>query len=440
MALKLYNTLGRKIEPFRPLRGKTVRLYTCGPTVYDYAHIGNLRTYIFEDILKRTLLINGWRVKHIMNITDVDDKTIRRSKAARKNLKEFTERYTQEFFSDIKKLNILSASTFPRATDHIPEMIAMIAKLIKKGYAYEAADGIYFDISRYKNYGKLSGVAKRELKAGARVNTDEYAKNEAKDFALWKKKKGAEPSWPSPFGEGRPGWHIECSAIAVKYLGLPIDIHAGGVDLIFPHHENEIAQSEGAFGKKFARFFLEGEHLMVERKKMSKSLDNFLTLRDFISRGFDPLDFRYFVLGTHYRKPLSFSWKALEGAKIARNRISGAIVNKSSKKDASLKKAMLEAVNNDLGTPKALAIFWQAAGDGISKSFALWADHIFGLGIKNSLTAHTKTPAEILALARSREMLRKEKRWKEADEIREKIEKSGFKIQDTTKGAVIHKI
>src|SRR3989344_4030167 len=256
--VRLYNFLTRKKEVFRPLRKDWVGLYTCGPTVYNYAHIGNLRTYIFEDVLRRTMEYAGYKIKHVMNITDVDDKTIRDSSAAGESLKKFTEFYTKEFFKDLKSLNILPALEYPLATKHIPLMIKLIEKLLEKRLAYKIGGSVYFDVSKFKYYGKLSRLKKRDLKIGARVDTDEYAKKSGEDFVLWKAKKENEPFWDSPFGKGRPGWHIECSAMSMKYLGASFDIHAGGVDLLFPHHENEIAQSEAATGKKFARYFIEG--------------------------------------------------------------------------------------------------------------------------------------------------------------------------------------
>ncbi len=280
-SLKLYNTLSRKKQVFRPLRDKKVGLYACGPTVYDYAHIGNLRTYIFEDVLRRTLKHNGYRVKQVMNITDIDDKIIKRSQKEKKNIYKITKPLTKIFFGDLRKLNIEKAEVYPRATAHIKEIIKLIQILLKKGFAYHGKDkSIYFKISKFKKYGRLSGLKKRELKIGARIEADEYNKNQARDFVLWKAKKQGETFWPSPFGNGRPGWHIECSAMSMKYLGNTLDIHAGAVDLIFPHHENEIAQSEAATGKKFVNYWVEGEHLSVDGRRMAKSLNDCYTLRD----------------------------------------------------------------------------------------------------------------------------------------------------------------
>src|SRR3989344_3562907 len=437
MSLRLFNTFTRKKEIFRPARKGEVKFYACGPTVYDYVHVGNLRTFIFEDILRRTLELNGHKVKLVMNITDIDDKTIRGAKKAGKSLKEFTSFYEKGFFGDIKRLNILPAFKYPRATEHISEMKKIINLLLKKKYAYETEDGIYFDISKFKKYGRLSGLKQKEparpaggLKSGARISVDEYSKDQAEDFALWKKK--------SPPVGGHPGWHIECSAMSIKYLGLPIDIHAGGIDLIFPHHENEIAQSEAAYGIKFARFFVEGEHLLIEKKKMSKSLGNLFTLRDLETKGFEPLDFRYLVLTAHYRSPLSFSWKALEGARQARLKLQERAREAKARKkksDGSFCKEFLARLNDDLNMPRALALLWKEA-----KSYEdlLCADEVLGLGLKNLKKA--AVPPRVKALLVKREALRREKKWGQADRIREEIMKLGFKVQDMPEGSQVIKI
>lgn len=464
--LKLYNYLTRKKEPFRPLKKGVVGLYTCGPTVYYYAHIGNLRTYVFEDVLRRALEFSGLRVRHVMNLTDVDDKTIRDAKKARKTLKAFTELYAQEFFKDIKRLHILPAWKYPRATRHIQEMIALIRKLLAKHLAYLAEDGAYFSISRFKPYGKLSNVKQRKLKSGARVAADLYTKDEVRDFALWKLKKPGEPSWSSPFGQGHPGWHIECSAIAMKYLGPTFDIHAGGIDLLFPHHENEIAQSEGATGKPFVRYFVEGEHLMIEGKKMSKSLGNVYTLNDLIKKGSDPIDFRYFLLGAHYRTPLNFTWKALSAARSARLGISnslerlrrGPFGGTLRDEDEVLKvvsvseRKFRDALENDLNTPKALAILNELLHYGnalrdrglltrraakVLEATVYEFDRVFGLNLK--ARPSRSIPPAVAKLVAKREALRASKRWQEADKIREKILKLGYTIEDAPAGPAIKK-
>ncbi|MEM7825323.1 MAG: cysteine--tRNA ligase, partial [Candidatus Aenigmatarchaeota archaeon] len=318
MSLKLYNTLTRKKEVFKPIRKNEVRMYTCGPTVYDFAHIGNFRTYVWQDILKRWLLYKGFRVIHVMNITDIDDKTIKGSRSQGISLKEFTEKYTEAFFKDSESLNLLPANFYPRATQHIKEIVELIKILIRKGYAYKSEDGsIYYNISKFKSYGKLSKLKIKELKAGARVKLDSYTKEEAYDFALWKAwdPEDGDVFFETDIGKGRPGWHIECSAMSMKYLGETFDIHTGGVDLIFPHHENEIAQSEAATGKKFVKYWLHAEHLIVEGRKMSKSLGNFYTLRDLIGKGYNPISIRYLLLSTHYKQQLNFTFESLESAK-----------------------------------------------------------------------------------------------------------------------------
>ena len=319
--IKLFNTLSGKKEMFKPFKGKTAQIYTCGPTVYNYAHLGNLRTYVFEDILRRALEINGYKIKQITNITDVEDKIIKKARQEKKEISQITRPYEKIFFEDLEKLNIEKAERYPRATEHIKEIINLISVLMKKGFAYQVEDkSVYFKISKFKNYGKLSRLKKR--RAVGRIDSDEYKKDDVQDFVLWKSAKSNEPFWSSPWGAGRPGWHIECSAMSMKYLGKTLDIHAGGVDLIFPHHENEIAQSEAATGKKFSKFWIHGEHLLVDGEKMSKSLGNIFTLRDFEKNNVNFLAFRYLLLGTHYRKKLNFTWQSL---KAAQNALSGGL-------------------------------------------------------------------------------------------------------------------
>ncbi|OGF52251.1 cysteine--tRNA ligase [Candidatus Giovannonibacteria bacterium RIFCSPLOWO2_02_FULL_43_11b] len=436
MPLRLFNALSRKKEIFKPSKGKSVSFYACGPTVYNYVHIGNLRTSIFNDLLRRVLELSGYKVKEIMNITDVDDKTIKGSRDAGQPIKDFTRYYEKEFLSDVKSLNIIPATKYTRATEHIKEMVDIIKILLEKEYAYKSGDGVYFDISKFKSYGKLSRLKKQNLKTGARVNNDEYEKDSARDFALWKFKKEDEPSWPSPFGSGRPGWHVECSAMSVKYLGMPIDIHTGGVDLIFPHHENEIAQSEAAYGKKFVRFFVEGEMMSVEGHKMSKSLKNTFTLRDLGACGFEPLDFRYLTLTAHYRSPLSFTWGSLSAARNARKNLAEKTLAAPKSDKKVLRKFwedFLSAVNDDLNIPKALALVWKAVG----KDEILFADKILGLGLGK--LKKIKAGAKLEKLIKEREVLRSEKKWREADSIRNKILAEGYIIEDTPMGARIKK-
>lgn len=319
--IKFFNTLSGRKEEFQPLIPGQVRLYTCGPTVYDYAHIGNFRAYVFEDLLKRFLVFMGFQVTHVMNITDVDDKTIRGAAGQGVSLEAFTRKYIDAFFEDIRTLRIAPADYYPRATEHIPEMVAMVKGLLEKGFAYEKDGSYYFSIARFPGYGKLSKIDIEALQPGQRVDTDEYEKESVHDFALWKARKEGEPFWETEIGPGRPGWHIECSAMSSKYLGETFDIHCGGVDNIFPHHENEIAQSEALSGKTFVRYWLHCHHLVVDGEKMSKSKGNQYTLRDLLARKVDPLALRFLLLSTHYRKTLNFTFDALAQAQSSLKRI-----------------------------------------------------------------------------------------------------------------------
>lgn len=449
--LNFYNTLSRKKEIFKPVRKDGVGLYTCGPTVYNFVHIGNLRTYIFQDILKRALLYSGLHVRHVMNLTDVDDKTIQGARASGESLKIFTRRYEKIFKEDLKKLAIVSPEKFIRATEHIPAMIKTIALLLKKGAAYQKEGSVYFDISKFTPYGKLARLDVKGLHAGARVDADEYEKDEVRDFVLWKAVKKDEPSWQAPFGRGRPGWHIECSAMSLEYLGQPFDIHTGGVDLVFPHHENEIAQAEAAYGKQFVRFWMHGEHLLVDGEKMSKSLGNIFTLRDVESRGFSPTAFRYLVLGAHYRSKLNFTWDSLASAQHSYERLSRFILELKKKRGNTLaaenalykfQKRFDTAISDDLNTPKALSVLWEMihAYNATPIRFnpksvreALYDfDRILGLGLRS--VKREKIPARVAALAERREKLREEKKWKEADVLRTEMERLGWHIEDTSEG------
>ena len=320
--LKVYNTLINKIEEFKAMEDGKIGLYTCGPTVYDFAHIGNFRSYVFEDLVKRYLLYLGYDVDHIMNITDIDDKTIRKSNQLGVTLNEVTDQYIQSFYEDIEKLNIIKADKYPRATEHIDEMIELIDRLKANGLVYTKGNSVYFSIDKYKDYGKLANISRENLQSGTGTDSDEYEKDNVQDFVLWKGKKEGEPSWDTKYGDGRPGWHLECSAMSMKYLGEQFDIHMGGVDNIFPHHENEIAQAEGATGKKFVNFWVHCQHLIVDNQKMSKSLGNFYTLRDLMEKGYDPLAIRYLLIATHYRKLLNFTFEGLDMAKQSLKRIS----------------------------------------------------------------------------------------------------------------------
>jgi cysteinyl-tRNA synthetase len=314
VAIRFYNTLPGKVEEFVPLEPGKVRMYACGPTVYDYAHIGNYRTFVFQDILRRHLHNRGYQLTHVMNVTDVDDKTIRNAQAAGMSLRYYTDEYIREFHVDRELLNIETPEVIARATDHVPDMVKLIQTLEEKGFAYRSEGSIYFRVNKFPGYGKLSKIDLEGMRAGARVDSDEYDKANARDFVLWKAAKEGEPSWETPLGPGRPGWHIECSAMSMKYLGETFDIHSGGGDLAFPHHENEIAQSEAATGKPFVRYWLHSEHLIVDGKKMSKSLGNYYTLRNLIEKGYKPSAVRYLLASVPYRKPFNFTFDGLHQA------------------------------------------------------------------------------------------------------------------------------
>jgi cysteinyl-tRNA synthetase len=461
--LKFHNTLSRKIEEFQPLTDGRVRMYTCGPTVHNYIHIGNLRTFIFEDLLRRTLKHLGYQVTQVMNITDIDDKTIKGSQAQGITLNEFTAPYIRAFFDDLKTLNIEPAEVYPRATEHIPEMVALIERLAAKGLTYDAEDGIYFPIARFPHYGRLSGFDINQVKVGARVSQDQYDKEDARDFALWKKEKPGEPAWDAPFGRGRPGWHIECSAMSMKYLGETFDIHTGGVDNIFPHHENELAQSEGATGKPLARYWLHSEHLMIEGEKMAKSLHNFYTLRELLDKGNAPMAIRYLLLSTHYRKRLSFTYEGLEGAqsvirrfsdlKLRLNEVIQAGGKKKGHKPLSTalgvqKQAFDSALEDDLSISPALAAVFEvmrvanisleegtisAEQAQSALEFLATVDKV--LGIMGVDQAEERLPQEILDLVEKREQARQARNYKLADELRKRIETQGYLLEDTPQGA-----
>ena len=447
--MELFNTYSRKKEEFKPLKDNLVTIYACWPTVYDYAHIGNLRTYIFEDILKRAFESNGFAVKHIMNITDVDDKTIKKSGANKSKLAELAKKFEDEFISDIKKLNIELPEKFTRATEYIEQMAVLIKGLLDKGVAYKASDGsIYFSISKFKDYGKLSHLDKEGIKAGARVNQDEYDKENPADFVLWKAwdENDGDIYWQTKLGKGRPGWHIECSAMSCAELGDTIDIHAGAVDLIFPHHENEIAQSEAVTGKQFVRFWIHGEHLLVDGKKMAKSENNFYTLADIEKKGFDPLDFRYLCLGAHYRSKLNFTWEGLEAAKNARERLKKNLSNLSKQnnlsalRNLSCVKNFQQKIFDDLDTPGAMAVMWEmirdekvSSEDKISNIAGF--DKVLGLGLLEQ--KEEKIPEEVMELIKKREQARDDKNFELSDKLRTEIEDKGYRVEDTDLGTSI---
>lgn len=455
--LKLYNTLTRKKEIFRPLKKNYVKIYTCGPTVYDFAHLGNFRAYLAADLLKRYLQYKGFQVKQVMNITDVDDKTIRNSRKEKIPLKKFTEKYIQAFFEDLKVLNIRPADFFPRATDHIKEMVFLIKQLLQKGFAYQSEDGsIYYNISKFKEYGKLAKINIKQKKNKSRLKQDDYKKEKADDFALWKAwdKKDGDVYWETEWGKGRPGWHIECSAMSMKYLGRHFDIHTGGIDLIFPHHENEIAQSEAATGKKFVNYWFHNEWLLVAGKKMSKRLGNFYTLRDILKKGCSPLSLRYFLLATHYRQPLNFTFQALEGAKNSLEKIQETFfdlkeTNHFGKKRIDLKKYQNQfekALDDDLNISPALAAIFELIKE-INKnknqltaqslqeilSFFRKIDSVLGL-LKEK---REEIPPEVLVLVKEREKARQIKNWALADRLREEIREKGYLLEDRPEGTRI---
>ncbi len=461
MGFRVYNTLSRKVEDFAPLKEGLVGLYTCGPTVYNYAHIGNFRAYIFEDLLRRHLQFAGYRVNQVMNLTDVDDKTIRGAREQGLPLRDFTAIYKKAFFDDLKTLNIEPAEQYPAATDHVPEMIELIRILEEKGYAYRSEDGsVYFSIAKFKEYGKLAHLDMSGLQAGARVAQDEYEKENLADFALWKAwdEVDGEVVWDSPWGRGRPGWHIECSAMSMKYLGESFDIHTGGVDNIFPHHEDEIAQSEAVTGKPFAKYWMHCAHLGVEGRKMSKSLGNFYTLRDLLDRGFTGREIRYALMATHYRQGLNFSFEALLSARAALARVdefrsrmrstaASAVASSEAPSDwvDLALKTFSEALDDDLNISKALAALFDLIHDGNKRMDAGTVSPAAAASAEACLNEMDRVLAllepedaaldqELLDLARQRQEARKNKNWAEADRIRDVLASQGWEVQDTAEG------
>ena len=455
--MKVYNTLDREKEEFTPISGNLVRMYSCGPTVYSYAHIGNMRTYIFMDLLRRSLRYCGYKVKGVMNITDVghllsdgDEGEDKMQKAARKEGKtpwEIAAFYTDAFFKDIDALNVGRPEIIAKATDHIPEMIEFVKGLLEKGYAYEISDGIYFDIGKFPGYGKLSGQTVDEKEAGARVEENSEKRHPA-DFALWKKAdKNHIMQWESPWGMGFPGWHIECSAMGKKYLGEVFDLHTGGIDAVPVHHENEIAQNEALAGKKTVNYWMHGEFMMVDGGKMSKSLGNVYTVSDLKKKGYLPLDFRYFCLNAHYRKKLNFTFEGMDAAHTSYERLRNALYAHKMSAEATdpqviadLAKKFKEAVEDDMNIPFALGVLWEAVKLPKSKDIyklALDFDKVLGLSL-DKVTAPApekiEMPAEIAALAEARFAAKKEKNWAEADRIRNEIAEKGYVIKDTKDG------
>lgn len=486
MALKLFNTLSRSVQEFAPLdpAGKKVGLYCCGPTVYDFAHIGNWRTFVFADLVRRVLEFSGYEVKHVMNITDVEDKIIKRVRENKTTLREFTGKFEAAFFEDLKTLNCLSPHQTPRATEHIPEIIALIEKLLARGVAYQANDGsVYFSIEKYRgcrcHYGQLQKLDFDKLRVGERVAADEYDKEAVADFALWKARvpDDGDVFWPSPWGEGRPGWHIECSAMSMKALGETFDLHLGGEDLKFPHHEDEIAQSEGATGRPFVKHWMHGAFLLVEGKKMSKSLGNFFTLRDLLAKGFTGREIRYLLLTAHYRETFNFTLDGLHGAKTALARIDECVGklreiagNITVAPQAKLVEQFSIALADDLNISAAWAAVFEwvremnswydlqviaefkdlkadktkiesrktTLAQKAAAELAAWQklDSVLGVGAKTEV----EIPAELTALLDARQAARQTKDFKKSDALRDELKAKGWLIEDTPKGPKLKRI
>ncbi len=466
MAIRFYNTLTRKVEEFIPLKKGQVSLYTCGPTIYNTPHIGNLRTFVFEDLLHRWLEYRDYQVHHVMNLTDIDDKTIKNSIQRKMSLKEYTDIYRKEFFDSIQALNFKTAEHYPAATEYIPEMIKLVEGLLEKGFAYDAPDGVYYKVSAFNEYGKLSHMDKSSLKAGAsgRMSRDEYTKDEVSDFALWKKwtPEDGDVKWSAPFGEGRPGWHIECSAMSMKLLGETLDIHCGGVDNMFPHHENEIAQSEAFTGKKFVNYWLHSVHLMVDGEKMAKSKGNFYTIRDISEKGYSARVLRYALITTHYRKPLNFTFDLLKQAESSLKRIDDFIfdlknVAKTGSKDAGLSGALSKAaagfeasLDDDLNISEAMAALFElisyyydnkasAVRENIPEilSFLEKADSV--LGFIKTESKDTLSPEEE-KLLQERADAKQNKDYARADAVRARLLELGIEVRDTKDGVVWKRI
>lgn len=461
MELRFFNTMERRVMPFVPVRPGEAGMYTCGPTVYNYAHIGNFRAYMFEDLLRRTLEFAGYRVKQVMNLTDVDDKTIRDSRKAGLPLNDFTAKYKKAFFEDLKTLHIEPAEVYPAATDHIPQMIRLISVLMDKGFAYQAEDkSIYFSIEKFADYGKLARIDRENQRSGVRVSTDEYAKDSVADFALWKAwdEQDGDVVWDSPWGKGRPGWHIECSAMSTEYLGESFDIHTGGIDNMFPHHEDEIAQTEAATGKKWVNYWLHCAHLMVDGEKMSKSLGNFYTLRDLTEKGWKGREIRWVLIGAHYRKKLNFTLDSLAQARETLtkfdeffDRMRGTEQDgDGSEAEAavvSASAAFTAAVADDLNISEALAAMFELlrAGNRLADEGTLSKpgaerileafrkfDTVIG-ALEVDAVRSCEIPAEIVRLAEERKAARLAKNFAESDRLRDEIAKLGYTVEDQPK-------
>lgn len=471
MALKLFNTRTRSVQEFVPLdaTGNRAGMYCCGPTVYDYAHIGNWRTFVFGDLVRRYLEFRGYAVQHVMNITDVEDKIIKRVRESGQSLRLFTARFEDAFFEDALALNCRKPHQTPRATEHIPEIISLIEKLVQRGIAYRAADNsVYFSIEKYRarggQYGQLIHLNFDEMRTGERVKSDDYAKEAVADFALWKARvpEDGEVFWPSPWGEGRPGWHIECSAMSMKLLGSSFDLHLGGEDLVFPHHEDEIAQSEGAAvqdpGGHFVKYWLHGAHLMVEGRKMAKSLGNFFTLRDLLAKGYSGREIRCLLLSAHYRETFNFTLDGLQSARQSLTRIDECLnrvrelaVGTPGQEDREVMERFAKALDDDLNISGAWAVVFEWVREtnrrladnsmdaaAAANALATWdrMDAVLGVGKPTEVTV----PSEFAALLEARQAARKAKDFKRADAIRDELKSKGWIIEDTPKGARLKKL
>ena len=464
MSIRFYDTMARGLREFTPITPGEARLYTCGPTVYNFAHIGNFRAYVFEDLLRRWLKASGYRVTHVMNLTDVDDKTIAGALREKLPLHDFTRRFKDAFFADIRTLNIEPAEHYPAATDHVPEMIRLIQTLIDKGFAYRSDDGsVYYSIDKFPAYGCLAHLDKAGMRSGARVAQDEYDKENLADFALWKAwdAKDGDIAWDSPWGRGRPGWHIECSAMSMKYLGATFDLHTGGIDNMFPHHEDEIAQSEAATGAKFVHYWLHCAHLVVNGQKMSKSLGNFFTLRDLLQKGYTGREIRYVLMATHYRQSLNFTFESLDAARTALARLDAFRARLEERAGAAApaaapawavagRDAFRAAMAEDLNISGALAALFDLLRDGnkeldagrVSPGDARAAltvydelDAVLGVLQPPALAAD----AEVQSLVEQRQAARKAKNWAESDRLRDAIAAKGWIVQDTAQGPKLKK-
>jgi cysteinyl-tRNA synthetase len=462
--IRFLNTLSRRVESLEPLEPEHVRMYTCGPTVYNFPHIGNYRTFLFDDVLRRTLKAFGYRVTQVMNLTDIDDKTIKGAAAEGITLREFTDRYVAAFFEDLDTLGMERAEHYPRATEWIPQMVELVQRLTARGHTYVQDGSTYYRITTFPGYGKLSGIDVDKVKAGARVDADEYEKEDVRDFVLWKVAKPGDPSWDTALGKGRPGWHLECSAMGMSLLGDSFDIHTGGVDNIFPHHENEIAQSEGATGMPFVRLWVHAEHLIVEGQKMAKSLGNFFTLRDLLAKGHDPLAIRYLLISVPYRQKLNFTFDGLHAAAAGIERIGNTLRRLAHTPPAagegSLRAETVDGfmeefddgLADDLNTARALAAVHALLS---SVNQALDADGITSgvrgrvgaalervdavLGIVPKVEVGGTADAEIEALIAERDAARKAGNFARADEIRKLLAERGIVLEDTPHGTVLHR-